>query len=283
MLEHEESLVSFKDFFVIPNWFYKMLGMFPYVLQDESTTTKSILQTKIVKFLLFSTAFLNINISLWLEILDMSKATILGLIAVWSCFVFTVLAELKILIIWRNRDNVNNMIRLKKRQFPKTSKQQKAFDVDNNLKSIVGLEKVYFTVSPIGLWSFNLLSLVWSTIEYLLNTSNGFVKRYPYWKKYPFKVDSMWTYFSVYVQQIHIGLAATDCFMSADIFIFISSSISDIQRELGITMLHGTNEDLVKLKYLMNFHRTTLQMSDLTSIIFSTTILLNFLSSIMII
>lgn len=276
------SLVDFDEFFVIPKIFYKSLGMAPY--KDKSNVSR---KTKLEIFL-FASAFLNINFVLFCEIVDMSSATILQLTAILCCFAFTLLAQFKISIIWKNKNNVNSIIGLMKQQFPKTAKDQSDFDVGNSLMHMLRLEKLYIVVLLCGVWSFNLMSLAWSTVEYLVDPSNEFVMRLPYYKWYPFKVDNMWIYFGAYFQQVHVGLMATNCFLSADIFLFSVISVllmnfRYVQRQLENLVLLGTDEDMVKLKKIMNFHQMTLNMANLANSVFSTTLLLNFISSIILI
>lgn len=278
------SLVDFEDFFAFPKMFYKVLGMNPYKdVNEEIHNTKKLLGS-----ILFYTAFININWTLFSEIVYMRKSSILELTATFPCFLFTLLSQMKIFIIWLNRKNVNNIIRLMKQQFPKTTNEQEAFDVVNALRSILRLENLYIVILQLGVWCFNLLYLAWSITEYLLDSSNGFAMRFPYYKWYPFKVDDMGIYLLAYVQQIHVGVIAANCFISADIFLFSVISVllmnfRYIQKQLGIMVLRGNNEDLVKLKMIINFHQITLSMAELTNMAFSTTLLLNFMSSIMII
>lgn len=277
------ALVDFDDFFVIPKIFYQVLGMTLY--KDDSVISPY--RAKL-GLLLFSTTFLNINWCLLMEIVDMSTANMLELTATLTCFIFTLLGQIKIFIIWSNRKTTNDFIELMKQQFPRTSEGQAAFDVSNALKGMLFLEKLYLVVLLIGLWSFNLLSLFWSMIEYLLDSSNGFVMRFPYYKWQPFKIDNAWTYLAAYVQQMHVGVGAVNCFIAADIFLFSIISVllmyfQYIQRQLSAMVLKRTEEDLEKLRTIMSFHQTTLNMTKLTNLVFSPTLLLSFMSSILII
>lgn len=280
--DRTSSLVDFEDFFAIPKMFFKAIGMAPY--KDESTTAH---KTKMEVFL-FSIALLNSVLAIWVNTMDSLTQTLRELTASLSCFTFLLLAPIKIYNIWSNRAKVDSFIRLMKQQFPKSKEEQAAFDVDNSLKVIIRIEKLYVLTLMLCLWSFNLLSLSKSVIEYLMDSSNGFAMRLPYCNWYPYKIDNIWVYLATYVQQSHAGIVASICFLAADIFLFSVISIilmyfRYIQTQLRAMTVKGHDGDLVNLRIIINFHQVTLNVVDLTNTVFSTTLLLTFMSSIVII
>lgn len=276
------SLIEFDDFFVIPRMFYKALGMTFCNDKDEMNRTSK------MGVLLFSTTFLSINLCLFLEIVDMSDATIMDLTAVLPCFIFSFLGQCKIFVIWVNRKNVESLFRLMKQQFPTTTEGQRVFDVNNTLKNMSRLERLYLAILMLGVWWFNLLPFFWSIFEYFLNSSNIFVKRFPYYKWYPFRINNMWIYSAAYAEQMHTGVVVVNCFISADIFLISVISVllmyfRHTQRQLREMIPRGDEDDVKNLKAIMNFHRITLIITKLTSSVFSPTLLFSFMSSILII
>lgn len=277
------SLVDFEEFFGIPKFFYKQVGMYLYI--DGSITTSK--QKKLEAFL-FVTGFLNLNLVLWMEIMDMMTASILDLNAILILFMVKLFGEIKVLIIRLKRNDVNSFIDIMKKQFPKTPEGHVAFDINDNLHNMLRFERVYLGTLLTGAWCFNLLPIIWSTIEYALDSSNGFGLRYPYYRWYPFQISNAWIYTAVYFQQMHVGCMLVNCYVGIDGFLFSVVSVllmnfRYIHKQLRSMVLESTDQDLMKLKALMNFHQMTLSAAELTNSVFSGTLLLNFLASIVII
>lgn len=276
------SLVDFGEFFVIPKIFYNLMGMDPY--RDESATSFK----KNLAYVLFTTAFLNMNMVLWMEIMDMTTASPLDFNAILVYALCQFFGEIKVFIIWLNRSNVNSFIEIMKIQFPTTPESHAAFGVSATLKNMLRFERVYLLVLLLGGWSFNLLPAAWSIIENSLDSSNGFVMRFPFYRWYPFKVNSLWIYSATYFQQMHGGCICVNCYISSDLFLVSVVSVllmylRYIHKQLRTMVVEGTDKDLVKLKTIMNFHRMTLSTAELINTVFSRTILLNFMASVVII
>lgn len=271
------SLVELDDFFVIPKMFYRSVGVTPY--KDKKAVSHRAKQV-----VLFATTFLSINSCLLMQIIDMSSANVMDLTGILCCFLFTLFSQIKIFIILSNRSNVNIFIELMKQQFPLTTKDQVDFDVSSALKNVLRLEKLYIWTVVIGVWCFNLLPLSWSTVEYLLDSSKKFVIRFPYYRWYPFEMDNMWIYLATYIQQAHVGVVAVNCVIASDILLFSAISLIRMyfrytRNQLKRMVLSGTEDDLVHLKVIMNFHRTTLIIAEMTNTVFSSPLLWTFLSS----
>lgn len=249
---------------------------------------KAARKSKLEAFL-FATTFLNINFGLyWLIRCNMSNVSALELASNLSFSMYALLAEIKMFLIWLERSKVNALIKLMKQHYPKTSKDQVAFDVQYNLRNMFRLERLYLTDSVIGSLCSNVLALLWSLIEYFINSRNEFVGRFPYFKRYSFEVGNIWIYSAAYAQQVHMGVTSVICFIAVDVFLIgvmsiILMNLRYVQRQLVVMVLQGNEEDLVKLKAIMNFHQKTLIISKLTSEAFSSSLLLTILTSTMII
>uniref|UniRef100_T1GDI0 Odorant receptor n=1 Tax=Megaselia scalaris TaxID=36166 RepID=T1GDI0_MEGSC len=120
--------------------------------------------------------------------------------------------------------------------------------------------------------------------------NHGFSMRFPYYSRFPFieNIDNLWVYTLAYIQQAHVGYVAIVCSISADMLLFsligiLLMNFRYVQTRMETFQVQGTNEDLLRLKTIIHSHQMVLSMADLTNEIFSTTILLNFLSSIIII
>lgn len=278
--DRNPQIIEFDDFFIITRKFYDFVGMTLHEFRSHRTTLGS---------LLFWSTILSINWALALEVINIFDASFMDSSAVLTNFTFTFLAQLKVYIIWSNRANVMNLFQLMKEHFPRTAKDQAAFNVSDALRNILHLQKLYITVLISGVWSFNLLPFAWSIVEYLLDSNDGFfIFRFPYYTYFPVEINNNWIYSVSYIQQMHAGVSAVNCCIASDTLLYgiisvLLMNFRYMQEQLKRMDVKGTQDDLDQLKVIINFHRITLNMAEMTNQIFSLTLLLSFLSSALII
>ncbi|KAL5273820.1 GPROR8 family protein [Megaselia abdita] len=212
-----------------------------------------------------------------------NSSTFLEVTALTPCIGFCILGIFKLYIVWTHRRQLTSLIEDLKDMFPIEDESQTRFKVSQFLKKTNGVEYPYLYVLFFGMGAFNCFPLCSSIYEHFY-LGMDFKLRLSFYMWYPFKIDTRLIYGLVMTQQWHAGFIAAFCFLATDIFLFsvivlLVMTLTFVSNELrGMTLRYG-DKDLIQLKPLIIIHQKVLEVADLTSSVFSITVLFNFISS----
>lgn len=240
---------KFTDFMKISDFYFKSLGMFPY--KDHRRITK---KSKIIMDCVFWLNFINLNLTVLAEIVFLMKAmgefsTFLEATALAPCIGFCLLSEFKLL--WSRKMSEETLILINglKALYPNENSQE-LFKTDYYLKKTLRLGTFYSLILTLTIWAFNLAPLVYSLAEFYTSSDLDveYQWRLAYLTWYPFNVNTVPVYATVYITHILGGWTAAGGFFACDIFMFnlillICMNFNYIEENIG----HGSSKNFNRL------------------------------------
>ncbi|KAL5287315.1 GPROR8.2 family protein [Megaselia abdita] len=284
------KLIQLENFMKISKFFFKGLGMVAY--RDVTVAATVAATTTLFMNIVFWSNFVNLNVTIVLELIYLVKAmssfsSFLEATALAPCIGFCILSEFKLFTVWRSSNQIIALVNGLKEFFPQSVEQQEKFMVEHWLKRTLRLGVMYSSCLIIAIWAFNLLPLFWSLVEFYV-AGGQFNWRFAYLLWYPFQVNTIPVYSFIYTHQVFAGYTAAGGFFCCDIFMFnlillLCMNFSYIANSIAEMKPCGTEKDSMQLNALVKHHQRILELSNITSEIFSVTILVNFVSSVFII
>lgn len=214
---------KFNDFMKVSNFFYKTMGMFAYKDPIRKVNRK----TQIIMNLIFWASFVNLNVTVVAEIVYLVKAigtfsSFLEATALAPCIGFCFLTEFKLSYTWTMSENIVELMNGLQALYPTDERSQKIYKVDHYLKVALRLGKFYSSIMLVTIWSFNLLPLSWSLLEFYTSSDIDveFKWRMAYLTWYPFEINNIPVYTGVYITHIMAGCTAAGGSLACDVFMF---------------------------------------------------------------
>lgn len=159
-------IVEFSDFFVIPRFFYRLLGFLPFIDGKPFNLEQT---------LFFMLGMLNLNLTIVLEIMYLINAinssTFLEVTALTPCIGFCILGVFKLYIVWTHRHQLTSLLADFKELFPNDDQGQQRFQVVEFLQRTNGVEYPYLYVLFFGMGAFNCFPLCSSIYEHFYQGS----------------------------------------------------------------------------------------------------------------
>lgn len=211
------------DFMAISDFFYNLLGMFPYKDPKRYVSRR----TKIIMNIIFWTCYINLNVDVLAEIIYLVKAfgtfsSFLEATALAPCIGFCLVSEFKLYLIWKMSSDIIELMNGLHELYPTDENSQKLFKTDYYLQKTLRLGKLYSIILLITVWTFNLIPLGWSLVEFYTSSdaNEEFKWRLPYLIWRPFEINSVPVYLAVYATHMLGGWTAAGGCFACDIFMF---------------------------------------------------------------
>lgn len=216
------KVIKIEDFFKISNFFFRVIGIFPYKDPNRKESAKIQLFMNLI-FLLGYTNLLICFIQQNVYILKaLAEGNILAAFIATPCTGIVALSFFKVVYMNLNSNNITELIQGLNDLMPKEEKAQNIFKVNFHLRKVLKLGSFYTVVLSTSIWAFNLLPLAWSLIEFLFASDNNrnFEFRLPFVCYYPFSIDCISKYVFAYVTQVFGGITSSGGLFSCDILMF---------------------------------------------------------------
>ncbi|KAM7341964.1 odorant receptor 67c-like [Cochliomyia hominivorax] len=279
-------LRTYEDFIKIPVFFYKTIGedIFDYRSNNRRLSL-------IFKCLLCA-GFANFNILVLGEIIYFyqavqSKDTVLGAIAVAPCIGFSFVADFKQIALVRNKKIVHQHFDQMEEIFPNTSQKQKQYKLHDH-ERIMHRVMIIFSILCLAYTStFSLYPACKSFVQYYFLGAEKFERKFGFLVWYPYDTTGKtWVFWLTYLGQIHGAYLAGVAFLSADLLLVTSITqlnmhFDNLSQELENyePNVEHDKDDLKFLSRVIKQHIDLLELSEHVNIIFSFSLLLNFLTA----
>uniref|UniRef100_A0A3F2ZEI1 Odorant receptor n=1 Tax=Phlebotomus papatasi TaxID=29031 RepID=A0A3F2ZEI1_PHLPP len=283
------TIVSFRDFVVIPYFLFGTIGLVPF---DPHPGYK----IPWFKITWWWASYINHFYCVIGEIVyffvawqDVDKEQIfLEFTALIPCTIFSSISIIKMNMIWYNRKRLTWIVNKLEELFPKSEDDQKEFDVLETRKNAY-LIMIYFSASyMILIWTFNLMPLIVSIIDYADIGIYNRILPYSIW--YPFNARKGYRFMIMYIQQnwggftSMIGILGTDLFFGCFIT-QLAMQFKALSKHLAIITTPRRAKRLrnSRLKEAIERHLLLIDLCSEMESIYNFSILCNFvLSSLMI-
>ncbi|XP_065369362.1 odorant receptor 67c-like [Calliphora vicina] len=236
--------------------------------------------------------FANFNILVLGEIIFFYKAvqskdTVLGAIAVAPCIGFSLVADFKQLALVRNKKTVQKHFDQMESIFPNTSKMQELNRLHYH-ERIMHRVMIIFSILCLAYTStFSFYPACKSFVKYYFLGAEKFERKLGFLVWYPYdETANTWVYWLTYLGQVHGAYLAGVAFLSADLLLVTSVTqlnmhFNYLSMELEQYQPDARHEkkDLEFLNRIIKQHINCLELSEHVNIIFSFSLLLNFLTA----
>lgn len=282
------SIISVEEFFRYVKTFYLSIGMVAYDLRQRSSSSR---WRRILLNAYFILQMLNLNAVLLSELIYVFRAFITGnnfLEATMnlSFIGFVVLGDIKIRLIWHQRDHISQVVAQLDELHPHEVEQQAQYGVFEYLRSYKRVSTFYFGVHLVLIWSYNLYWAVYYVIyDYWLGI-RLFERTLPYYCWTPWDWQTNWSYYLMYISQNLAGQACLSGQLAADMFMcaLVTLLIMHLRRlatMLGqhVAGLLPPEKDLAFLRENIVYHQRLLLLVEDVNQIFGISLLCNLASS----
>ncbi|KAL7741919.1 hypothetical protein ACLKA6_012131 [Drosophila palustris] len=288
----QEGYVTFDDFMSLPIFFYHTIGVDPY----ESTGSKSVPSRWL--YVIFIMHVINIAFNFGAEttviVLYYDDMESIVDVCMTICYLgHDIVSLLKIFSVQRQRAKLSALVREMESIFPAPNREeQRKYQVDYYLRRCR-----FFMRGFSGLYLFLVVTYSFYVyIKYLIQhwilESVDAEKAMPYYSVSPWDWHDNWSYYVMYLIQVVAAYMTTTGHISTDILIYavnmqLVMHFDYLSRELSEFRLNKQSKndekcyvkDLNLLQDLIAYHNKLLSLSDVTNSVFGLPLLLNFLTS----
>lgn len=261
--------ITFYDFMSLPVIFYHTLGINPY----ESVTNKETSSRWLLAVFLFQV--INLNITFVLEwcfvyISYKNSENFVESCMVMGYIVFVIVGELKMLTVWWQKSQLNELMIEMELIFPPSDpEKQRHYLVDRYLKRCRFFTKGFACLYLVLIVTYNLFVLVQFLIRRFVLHSPTAVMAMPYTSVSPWSLDSKLGFCLMYTLQAIAGYTCTAGHASSDILIYavliqaimhydyLSRELTGLQIQAG-RVRDGYEQDLKILQQLIAYHNKLL-------------------------
>ncbi|XP_062120799.1 odorant receptor 67a [Drosophila sulfurigaster albostrigata] len=288
----EKFFVTFNDFMSLPLFFYHTIGVDPY----ESTSSNYVQSRWLyVNFMVHVTNMgFNFVMECMFVVLYYKDTESIVDVCMTICYVgFVLVSQLKTISVWRQKSKLNALVREMESIFPSPNRvEQQKYRVDYYLRRCRFFLRGFSGLYLVLVVTYSFYIYVKYLIQHWLMQSTEVEKAMPYFSISPWDWHNNWSYYLMYLLQVLGAYTATTGHISADILIYavnmqlvmhfdyLSNELAEFKNDAA--MLHGTKsyaKDLKLLQDLISYHNKLLGLSDVMNNVFGMPLLLNFLTS----
>ncbi|XP_068157909.1 odorant receptor 67a-like [Drosophila tropicalis] len=282
---------EFKDFVRLPLFFYHTIGFNPYAEDKKNRGSRSNWL-----WILFFIHMGVLNFVLACEIIFSFDQFVNGSF-VTACETlgyigFVAVADLKIIAVYFRRATLSNLVNQMESIFPKNQEHEQ-YDVNRYLTRCRLLTKSFSVLYIVLISLYNMVAYFQYVIDRYIQHSPDAERTMPYVPTVPWNWhNSNLGFYGTYLIQTWAACVSSVGHISADLMIFsveiqvlmhfdyLSKSLLEfpIQAENGAN-IDGANRDLSKLQQLIAYHNKILGLTDLINEVFGRPLLLNLLTS----
>ncbi|XP_030561820.1 odorant receptor 67a [Drosophila novamexicana] len=285
-----KAFATFNDFMSLPVFFYHTIGVDPY----ESPTSKAVPSRWLYVNFLFNVTNLNFNffMEFMFVVLYFKDTENIVDICMTICYLgFIMVSQLKTVSVWRQKARLNDLVYELESIFPAPNREaQDKYRAEYYLR-----RGQFFLRGFSGLYLFLVVTYsfyiyVRYAIQHWLLHLPDVEKAMPYFSISPWDWHDHWSYYVMYLLQVWGAYTATTGHISADLsiyavnmqlvmhFDYLSKSLKEFQIQAGCVH-NGFVNDLKALQDLILYHNKLLRLSDVMNSVFGMPLLLNFLTS----
>nr|QXO35951.1 olfactory receptor Or8 [Anopheles melas] len=274
------ELVRFESFIRVPEIFFAMIGVARY--GEPKRTLRAYL-----KHLLFWSSCINTGFCLVIEHIYFVKAAgnftnFLQLTALAPCMGFTALSFVKIMTIKLNETKLTDMLHRLDALFPSTVALQQRYGVYQYNRESQVVMKSFSILYMILIWMFNLLPLVSMVAGY---ASDGtWHKQLPYFMWYWYDWHRPGYFAVTFLHQNWGGFVSAVFYLSTDLMFCAIVLLLCLQFDIvAYRLSHALPDDHQELVGCVRIHQAVIELCNELEHMFSPSLLVNFLSSSVII
>uniref|UniRef100_A0A182QWX8 Odorant receptor n=1 Tax=Anopheles farauti TaxID=69004 RepID=A0A182QWX8_9DIPT len=274
------GLVQFESFIRVPEIFFTMIGVMRY--GEPKHTVRAHL-----KRLLFWSSYANTGFCLIIEHIYFVTAAgnftnFLQLTALAPCMGFTALSFVKIMTIKLNETKLTEMLHRLDALFPKTAALQERYGVFQYNRESQLVMKSFSILYMILIWMFNLLPLVSMVVGYFAD--GMWHKQLPYFMWYWYDWHRPGYFELTFLHQNWGGFVSAVYYLSTDLMFCAIVLLLCLQFDIVAWRLkHALPDDHRELIECIRIHQTVVELCNELEHMFSPSLLVNFLSSSVII
>ncbi|XP_030243198.1 odorant receptor 67a-like, partial [Drosophila navojoa] len=284
------EFATFNDFMSLPVFFYHTLGVDPF----ESPSFNKVPSHWLYIVLLLNQ--LNMNFNFLMEFIYVvfyfNKPEHIVEICMTICYLgFVLVSQLKTASVWRQKDKLNDLVAELESIFPAAVRQEQ-----DDYRVLYYKERCRFIFRSFsGLFlvlvvTYSFYTYVRYAIHHWLLHVPDLEKGMPFFPTSPWNYHDNWSYYLMYLLQVGGAYTATTGHISADLsitavntqlvmhFDYLSKSLAEFKIKAG-SEPDGYAQDLAALRELILYHNKLLRLSDVMNSVFGVPLLLNFLTS----
>lgn len=275
-----DELVRFESFIRVPEIFFAMIGVARY--GEPKRTLRAYL-----KHLLFWSSCINTGFCLVIEHIYFVKAAgnftnFLQLTALAPCMGFTALSFVKIMTIKLNETKLTDMLHRLDALFPSTVALQQRYGVYQYNRESQVVMKSFSILYMILIWMFNLLPLVSMVAGYV--SDGTWHKQLPYFMWYWYDWHRPGYFAVTFLHQNWGGFVSAVFYLSTDLMFCAIVLLLCLQFDIvAYRLSHALPDDHQELVGCVRIHQAVIELCNELEHMFSPSLLVNFLSSSVII
>ncbi|KAH8418103.1 hypothetical protein KR009_001864 [Drosophila setifemur] len=272
-----------ENFTKYANFFYTTLGIEPY--SKGVIHQRNELRDRIV----FWANVINLSAVLFgngiYVCIAFKEGKILEAVTVMSYIGFDIVGTSKMIFILWKKPVLNAMITELEEMHPRGKVQEKAFNLQDYLRTCSRISVKYSLLYLILIWTFNLFSIM----DYLISEKwlhlRVVGRTLPYAMYLPWELEDSWSFYPLLISQNLAGYTAAAGQISTDLLICAVATMVVMHfKHLSTTLEHhelsgNWERDSRFLADTVRYHERLLRLSDVVNDIFGVPLLLNFMVS----
>ncbi|KAH8377051.1 hypothetical protein KR093_003095, partial [Drosophila rubida] len=280
-----KPFVTFEDFMSLPLFFCHTIGLDPYQTVTDRSSVIKLAANLILQIV-------NLNFCFSMELLFLYECYKNNENFIKACMVmafigFVIVGELKMITVWRQRHQLDGLVQEMKSIFPPVDDEhQQEFQVDRYVKRTRWIMKFLISLFLTLIITYNLFAIVQFLIQRYVLQIPGVRMAMPYTEMCLWSTDTMLGFGSMYVMQAVAGYTCVTCQLSSDLLIYgivmqaimhfdyLSRTVEGIQ----VSKESATTNFELLLK-LIAYHDKLLGTTDVINEVFGFSLLINFISS----
>ncbi|KAH8337357.1 hypothetical protein KR059_008169, partial [Drosophila kikkawai] len=280
----KNQYVTLEDFLSVPATFYRCLGMDPFVYNKKTSIAKHLIFT--LQFVMLT---LTIVMMLELALLNEDFFESMQVLGFATCGIAGILKAISVQI---QKDKMIRLVRQLRSCFPSSSseEEQKQYEVELYLRRFNRFAKPFGGLYLILTSTFGLISIAQYVFQRWVLRSPNPTQYLPYVSLLPWEWRDSWRYYPTYLMQLINGYTVTWSHLSSDSMIFavvmqavmhfdrLTRALRDFKVRNNGTV-GKADEDLKNLGALIAYHSQVLGLVDVMNKIFGIPLLINFLTS----
>ncbi|KAM7359177.1 putative odorant receptor 92a [Cochliomyia hominivorax] len=276
------GLLSLRSFVIVPFKFYSVVGIKLFQWDEHDVMT---IWEKIAFVVTISNLLLNFICKSTYFIFDEFENAVH--MTKWSLYLaFSMNGFCKMFSVAMGRKTLLKVLKDLEHLFPRTAKERQNFKVSQGYEFIIQ----HLKIMVYSHWSITIMFIIFpivqSTVEYI--KTGIFIARTPYIMTYPFDVSHDWPFIFAYGSQVLGGLSISCYFVASDTLLLSTIYLVILQFQylcFRITNFKAQNfeKDIKELKDILEKHCRLNDFAQRVNNVFSLSILLNYIISIMVI
>ncbi|KAH8274004.1 hypothetical protein KR044_007669, partial [Drosophila immigrans] len=280
-----KPFVVFDDFMSLPVFFWHTIGVDPY----KTTTDKISIIKQYINLVL---QILNLNFVFAMELIFLYVCFKNNENFVEACMVmafigFVSVGKIKILTVWKQRHQLDSLVCEMKSIFPtENAEQQHQFQADLYLKRAHWVMKFLISLFLTLIITYNLFDIVQFVLKRYVLKLPGIRMAMPYTQMSPWSIDTQLGFCTMYALQALAGYTTVAGQLASDILIcgvvmqdimhfdYLSRTLKEFE-----VSIESPIKDLELLQKLVAYHSKLLGITNVINKVFGVSLLLNFLSS----